>query len=332
VNDAPSATQRDASRLVALTVALYRWLLWLHPAAFRREYSVSICQVFAQSCRDAYRASGAAGVARLWLPALGDLLHGALAEHLDALKGSYPMLEYRRSLSAVFGAYIAFVIAGIGFQKMTEDVMKSSLPSSHPILMVAYVIVEGGAALSLLAVLVGGLPLAWSALRYAFAQRRGDILARFAVPPIALAVVWGYLVFLVHLDPGGATAATIHSPARILAVGSLIAVFVVAAAASTGAVLSAIARSEITPRLYRFARIPGMLLTVAMAGMLLAVVAWVLALWQAAPAQFFGNDGLLASSTILSSLAQVILMLGAIAVAARAIARGMAMRQTSPAA
>jgi hypothetical protein len=41
---------------------------------------------------------------------------------------------------------------------------------------------------------------------------------------------------------------------------------------------------------------------------------------------------LLASSTILSSLAQVILMLGAIAVAARAIARGMAMRQTSPAA
>ncbi len=324
MNQSSSAAPRKNPAVLAFALWSYRRLLCLHPASFRREYGTEIYHVFAQSCRAAWHEAGAAGVTRLWLSESGDLLLGALAEHLDVGKGSFTMPTYRRSLSTIFAAYIAFVIAGIGFQKMTEDVMKSSLPAAHPILEIAYLIVAGGAALSLLAVLVGGLPLAWSAARYAFAHQRGDILIRFAVPPVALAVVWGYLMLLIHLDPGGATPATIHSPARILGVASLGLVFIVAAFASTSAVLSAIARSEIDPRLYRFAMLPGLFTTVLMVAMLLGVVAWFFGLWLASPSAYLsGNDGVLATNTALNSLVPVLLMLAAIAVAGRATLRGM---------
>ena len=112
--------------------------------------------------------------------------------------------------------------------------------------------------------------------------------------------------------------------ARILGVASLGLVFIVAAFASTSAVLSAIARSEIDPRLYRFAMLPGLFTTVLMVAMLLGVVAWFFGLWLASPSAYLsGNDGVLATNTALNSLVPVLLMLAAIAVAGRATLRGM---------
>lgn len=320
--------------LLAATLRVYSRLLMLHPAAFRAEFGDSIQQVFRQTCLDAYRSAGAAGVLRLWLTALGDLLYGALAEHAThithLLKGSSHMPQVRRSVSVIFAAFIAFVIAGIGFQKSNEDIMKTSLPGAHPILAISYDVMMAGAAIALLAVLIGGVPVALAALRYALANRRFDIVSRFLVPPVALLVVIAAGFIVAAFNIGGNTAATIHSPARFGAIGGIIALFILAAIVSVYAVLSAIARSDINPGLLRFTLLPGALATIAMLAMVAALAGWSFGLWQNAPTHFFGNDGLLATSTLVGIAAQAIIMVVATIVAISALARGYAARRAAP--
>lgn len=320
--------------LLTLTLRVYRYLLALHPADFRREYADSIQQVFRQTCLDANRTGGTRAVARLWLPALGDLLYGALAEHATLLtqflKGSSHMLQYRRSASIIFGAFIAFVIAGIGFDKMSEDIMKSSLPAAYPVLRLSYDALLVGSVVALFAILVGGIPVALASLRFALAHRRFDILARFAVPPVALAIIAGYARLVFVLNLGGNTPATIHSPQRIAVIGSLTLLFIAGAVVSTYSVLSAIARSDINERLLRFTLLPGALATLAMLAMVVAHVLWSFGLWQDAPSRFFGNDGILASSTLLAMVVQVLVMVVATLIAMRALFQGFSARRATP--
>ncbi len=330
----PSRPSGGLPTLLVITLWAYQKLLMAQPPAFRREYGLSIAQVFRQTSLDAYRSNGAPGVIRLWLPACGDVLSGALAEYalliVGTLKGSSLMVQYRRSASFIFGAFIAFVIAGIGFQKANEDIMKTSLPDTYPILSVAYHAMMVGAVIALLAVLVGGVPIAFAALRYAIAHRRGDILARFAVPPVALLVIIAGLFIVASYNIGGNTAATIHTPARFAAIGSLAALFILGAIASTYAVLDAIARAEIPEGLLRFALIPGVVATVAMALMVVAYLAWSFTLWQNVPSYFWGNEGFLATSTLVGMVVQVVVMVVATIIAIRALTQGFAARNATP--
>nr|MBA3824463.1 hypothetical protein [Ktedonobacterales bacterium] len=172
--------------------------------------------------------------------------------------------------------------------------------------------------LSLLAILVGGLPVAFAALRFAWAHHRRDILGRFFVPPIALLVIIGTLWAFTAGKIGGTTEAL---PGRYLAFGVLVAIFLVGAIASTAAVIDAIGRSDIGDPVLRFTFIPGVFATIAMGVMLAAVVGWSIGLWQSAPTVFWGNDGLLATSTPLTIAVELVLMIGATAVATRAIAQ-----------
>lgn len=320
--------------LLAVTLWAHRKLLLIQPPAFRREYGSSITQVFRQTCLDAYRSRGAPGVMCLWLPALGDVLAGALAEYslliVGTLKGSPLMVQYRRSASIIFCAFIAFVIAGIGFQKSGEYIMQSSLPDTYPLLTISYDAMMVGAVVALLAVLVGGVPIAIAALRYALTHRRGDILARFLVPPVALLVIIASGFIVVSYNIGGNTAATIHSPARFAAIGGFVALFILGAIASTYAVLDAIARAEIPEGLLRFALIPGVVATIAMVVMVLAHLLWSFVLWQKAPDIFWGDDGLLATSTLVGMIVQVVVMVVATIVAIRALAQGFAARNATP--
>lgn len=331
----PSAMPGSAMPLLlAVTLWAHRKLLLIQPPAFRREYGLSITQVFRQTCLDTYRSNGAPGVMRLWLPACGDVLLGALAEYsvliLGTLKGSPLMVQYRRSASFIFAAFIAFVIAGIGFQKSGEYIMQSSLPDTYPALSIAYNAMMVGAVVALLAVLVGGIPIALAALRYAIAHRRGDILARFAVPPIALLVIIAAGFIVISYNIGGNTAATIHTPARFAAIGSLVFLFILGATASAYAVVDAIARAEIPEGLLRFALLPGVVATIAMVVMVLAHLLWSFTLWQHAPDIFWGDDGLLATSTLVGMIVQVVVMVVATLVAIRALAQGFAARNATP--
>lgn len=326
--------QQSIPAMVVATLWVYKCLLALQPPAFRREFAAPITQVFRQTCLDAYRSAGIAGLVRLWPRAAADVVYGALAEYsallLQGLKGSPNMDQYRRSASIIFAAFIAFVVAGIGFNRISEDTMKSALPAEHPLLAIAYGAMVIGALIAVAAVLIGGLPVAFAALRYALSHRRLDILSRFLAPPVALAALVASVVVVARFDIGGNTLATIHSPARIAGAGVVVAIFILGAIASTAAVLDAIARSEIDGHLLRFTLLPGSLAIVAMVDMVVAFALWSFSLWHDAPSLFWGNEGILATSTVVSLLAQVILMVGATAIATRAAVRGFAARRTAP--
>ncbi|MBF6589602.1 MAG: hypothetical protein IVW57_03600, partial [Ktedonobacterales bacterium] len=96
--------------------------------------------------------------------------------------------------------------------------------------------------------------------------------------------------------------------------------------ASTAAVAVAVARSELPERVVRFALAPATVATLAMVGMLAAMVAWGLAVHADAPRLFNGDDGIVGSSTAASFFSQVALMAVATLVAVVACVRGLRVR------
>jgi hypothetical protein len=238
--------------------------------------------------------------------------------------------KVRASQIAVFCAYICFVVAGMGFQKMTEYDDFTSAARQHALVGVAFDAIVVGAVLSLLAVLVGGAPLALAALRYAWDHKRRDIALLLATPAIALVALLGYGAFLLHIVNSGqaqfvtpATGVTTREKAFfvILVVG-----FGIAAVVSTWAVSSAIRRAEIQPSLIRFARIPALVAALVMLAVSVATLLWGIGLRAADPGLLTGNDGMLATNTTFSWLVILAVMLGASLVALFAAARGLRAR------
>lgn len=78
---------------------IYRALLRLYPADYRREYAAPMAQLFRDLCRDAYRQHGRVGLARLWRRVLADTVVTAAIEHIHALeKGVYTMSKQHQYL------------------------------------------------------------------------------------------------------------------------------------------------------------------------------------------------------------------------------------------
>jgi hypothetical protein len=278
------------------------WLLRLYPEGWRERYGDEFTALLEQC--------------RLSPMTLFDVLLGALdarVEPQDTTGRILQMLERpRRTAITVFCAYIAFVVAGMSYQKMTEEVVKSHLGDVHPEIGVSFLVVEFGAAIALLAVLAGGLPITYSALRQALAGRRRDIFVLFAVPPVALAIWLGYTALLLSG----------HHLAGIALPLSWIGLFVLAAIASTAAVSIAVARSAIPEPFLRFALRSAVVTTLAMAVMFVAVLVWGLAIRGDAPQIFNGNDGMLATNTADSWVRLVVVMGVSTAIAAVALLRG----------
>lgn len=179
----------------------------------------------------------------------------------------------RRSVITVFCAYIAFVLAGGSFSNMIEDDVKTLNPA-HPAIAAAYDVVFVTAFVALLAVLVGGVPIALAVARRAFAARRWDSLALLAVPPITLAIWIGWLLILLNVIAPRVDSGAIPRSSAGLFFLSLAGVFVLAAIASTAAVTIAVSRSEVPVWLYRFALGPAAAAALAMIVVFGGVLAW----------------------------------------------------------
>jgi hypothetical protein len=290
------------------------WLLRLYPEIWRERYGEEFTALLEQC--------------RLSPMMLFDVLLGALDARIEPQDTTGRILQMierpRRTAIIVFCAYIAFVVSGLGYQKMTEEVVKSRLGDTYPAIGISFLTVEIGAAVALLAVLAGGLPIAYTALRQALAARRRDIFVLFAVPPVALAVWLGYTVLLLSG----------HHPPALLDIRlplTWIGLFLLAAIASTVAVSIAVARSAIGEQLLRFALGSAVVATLAMAAMFVAVLVWGLALRADAPQIFNGNDGVLATNTAASWMRLVVVMGVATIAAAAALIRGFTAQRTTAA-
>lgn len=296
-----------------------RHLLRLYPAAWRDRYGDELAALL-DDC-----PSSPALVFDVLLGVLDARLHCAALT-----RKVFDMIARLRSTAiAVFCAYIAFVVAGMGYQKMSEYEDFSAAGQAHPIIGLAHNAIVVVAGVALLAVLAGGLPLAAAALRFALAHRRRDVLALFAVPVVALAALVGYgFVALRFANQGIAQSGAATTTGKHLFLG-LIAVFVLGAVASSAAVSLAIARSQIGERLYRFALTPTVITALAMAVMFAADLAWGLGLRASEPALFAGNGGIVSTSTAASWLVQTVIMGAATVVALYAVARALPPRRSA---
>ena len=173
-----------------------------------------------------------------------------------------------------------------------------------------------GAVVSLLAVVVTGVPIATAIARVAIERRRWRQIGLLAVPPVSLAIWVGLTVLLLSLgDP------PTGDPWRVAVFLVWVGVFVMAALASTVAVSAAALDAEVNGSLYRRAAAPALITAIAMVVVVAAVIAWGIALAVMSPAAFSGSEGLLGSSTTFTWLGVVVAMAGSTAIAARAAIR-----------
>ncbi|MCB9420589.1 MAG: hypothetical protein H6667_12350 [Ardenticatenaceae bacterium] len=84
----------------ALTVSdrLYRWLLFVYPTAFRREYGPHMAQLFRDQCRAAYEQGRLTKLIRLWIGVFPDLAKSALAEHIWEVLQMFKRITVRETI------------------------------------------------------------------------------------------------------------------------------------------------------------------------------------------------------------------------------------------
>jgi hypothetical protein len=205
---------------------------------------------------------------------------------------------------------------------MTEDSAFGAAGGANPAVGLAYDAFGVGAVVALLGVLAAGVPIAWAIARSAFRTHRWRQLSLLAVPPVSLAVWIGVTFLLVNaVDkpvPDGAI--------RVVYFVAWVAVFSLAAVVSTVAVTVAAINGEVAPGLYRRAVTPALIVAGAMAIVVLALAVWGLALLATTPSLFWGNGGVLATSTALTWLGVVAGMGAGAAVAIRGAAVAWANR------
>ncbi len=293
----------------------YKMLLRLYPRVWRARYEEEFLVVLASHPFSLFE-----GI---------DVVRGALDAHLHPRFGmaSMPLSErmkrmlstLRCSLLAMFCAYVGFILAGMGFQKMTEAADLQEVVQAHSIVGLSFHLIVIGAIAALLAVLAGGLPIVAAVVRSALARRRYGPLFLLAVPILAFAAFFLTMELLKVMDRPIVQQGWLLILYRSLFFGAWIASAIV----SAGAVCLAVVHSEISEQLLRFAVLPSILLTVSMALILAATLTWGLGLSGTAPQLFSSNDGLVGTSTVGTWLGIVIAMSVATALSTISLLRGL---------
>jgi hypothetical protein len=292
---------------------LARELVGLYPRGWRERYEEEFLALLEQK------------TVSLW--DLVDVALGALDAWLRPQMTSegvtIVIARMRASVLAVLWAWVGVVVAGVGFQKMTEYEDFVEAARRNVVVGAAFDAVVAGAVVALAAVLVGGLPIALVGMRRALAEGRKDVVLLFCVPPLSLVGFVGYTLLLVKVIYPALGPVPVHAALNVALFLSLAGAFLLEAAASAAAISAAVGRSDVRERPFRFALYAAVIAALAMGVVLLGTLVWGLALRVSAPALFSGNDGILDTSTATTWLAIVALMSASAGAAAFAVVRGL---------
>ena len=251
-----------------------RWLLRLYPHAWRDRYEDEFAALLEQ-CPFSWGD-------------LLDIIVGAIDAHMHpcvSLQGgrAFMIPRLRGAMTMGLCASISFFVAGVTFEETTHEpyfvTLTTYLPRFYPAYTVFSIMILIGFAVALFAVMVGGLPIAWTVIRRAGSVARKELLF-WAIPLCSFVVLLaGNYVLLVVEDTPIALPAGV---AELLGVTYLV-MLVGAAIASTVAVARAVTRSTVSEQSFHFALIPATVATVAMGLTLAATIAWGVSLSMDAP-------------------------------------------------
>jgi hypothetical protein len=298
---------------------LIGWLVRAYPRAWRERYEEEFVAMLEQgpvSIRDLFDVT--LGVVDAWLrPQV--VYEGRLAM-VDRMRGS---------VLAVLWAWAGVVVGGVGFRKLTEydDFVRAA--RDNALVGVAFDAVVVGAVVALAAVMVGGAPVAYAALRKALSEGRKDVPLLLCMPVLFGAGFVGYVLVLVKVIYPALGPGAVHGAVNVALFLSLVGAFLLAALASVGAVTAAVGRVEVGGRILRFALYPAAVAAAAMAVVLVGVTVWGLGLLAQAPALFSCDEGILATPTYATWLAIVAVMAVSTVVAVVASIRGLRVQNVS---
>lgn len=335
-----------APRIISFSVALYRLLLTMAPAEFRREYAASTLQVFRQCCRDAYQQKGAFGVICQWPVLFSEAIKGLLAEYLFPYgrRGrGYMQQTVRRSMITTFCAFVLFGVGYVAIGRVADPVEPfNAVGRLHPVIGVAFKIITYSGVLAFLVIVLGGLPVLFTAVKRALPGGLRGILRLFVIRPkpalkllgAALLISACFLGFLLATEalfsppqpctPGICVASqpwilVILGFAAILGV---VALFVFVILAITTSLSQAVLRSEFSAAMLRFSLLPIAITTLIMACATIAAAFWVASLWLVAP-QFAASSTGLGNGQTVWVIAIVLAMAFATALSASALRNGL---------
>jgi hypothetical protein len=298
----------------------YSVLLRLYPSAHQQAFGEQMLQAFRDHYREAVEGEGESPL-RFWLGVLGDAGTSLFRECVTAVRErTATMNRLRTTTVIVFCAYLGVVVAGLAFGKMLEYADFTHLQQHNSQVGASYWTLYAGAFTALLAVLIAGLPIAFAAARSAIATKRWRLVALFAVPPVSLVLWLGAGALTVRLTPGDFVSKPLLL--RLVVGGVFVGGFGLTAIVSAAAISIVVTRSQVSEQLFRFARIPALITTLAMVVMVGATLVWGLAARAADPQLFTEDNGLLASNTTVSWVLILALMAVATVVAIAALIRG----------
>ncbi|HEY5489178.1 MAG TPA: hypothetical protein VIK00_04995 [Candidatus Limnocylindrales bacterium] len=203
----------------------------------------------------------------------------------------------RRQELVIFVCWVIVAVAGSGFAKLTED------PPLNPLYLdavippsgLAHDIVLIGALVSVVGLLIAGVPIAAAIAIDAFRRRRWSQLCLLATPVVAVLAWLGVTAAIT-----GVPFSLTDDAVKTLMLGVWLGAGVLAMAVSCIALAVAARNSTIDARMYRGAVNPARLAVAGMVVVTIALIAWGVALFVGDPYDFFGFSGLLATSTALS--------------------------------
>jgi hypothetical protein len=317
------------------------WLVRLYPRRWRERYGEEF-DALLEECLDSP------------LDVL-DIFLGALDAHLDfPYEMNWRLMnmvnKLRTSILLVFTGYIGFVIGGMSFYGLVDDSPMAALMKARtdPPLLTAWIAVQVGAVIALLAVVIGGLPLAWTVIRRALTSSRRD-LRLLLVPVIAFLALVLYVGFMAsvglnRIQIPGVLPAVSHDNFPLgnrLLIGGAMLVFLLGATASTAAVWKVISNIDAeenvskdsgrgtSVKLYEYALVPAVITALSMLWMLIATILWGWLAYSALPQVFAENWGLLLTNTTGSFAVVVAIMALSTGIAFFGLARGRWARKTA---
>jgi hypothetical protein len=307
------------------------WLVSLYPRAWRERYGEEF-EILLEEC--------------LHSPFdVLDIVLGALDAHFEhPYETTWRLMnminKLRTTILFVFSAYIAFIIAGFSLNGLMDDSQLVPLTRSNPALSISYTAIEIGSVIGLLAIVIGGAPLAWTIIRRAFTSQRKDLSLLF-VPLISFLALVIYFLVMVYLAFNTNILDQPTSSTGHALMWGLITIFIAGAIASTAAVWKLISHTDVeqesidilgksaTIKLYEFAFTPAVVATLSMLVMFVATVIWGWLSYSLRPDLFTGNMGVMMTNTLGSFAFTLITMVAAVITAFIGVVHGYSSRKTS---
>ena len=180
---------------------------------------------------------------------LFDVVVAAVDAHVHPTgpRRRWPLMIERLRISelVVFASWVAFVVAGLAFQRLTEDGPLGAARQFQGTIAIAYAAIIGGAVVSLGAIAVAGIPIAVAIARQAIHAGDRRQLGLLAVPIVSLLMWVGLTVGVLAFD------VPYESPWQLVLFLVWTGTFGLAALVSTVALSAAALEADLNASLYR---------------------------------------------------------------------------------